>query len=88
MKWQPPSGAGVPMGIKYSVSNLKLPLKPDPGLLPALNSSTNRGPSVLTRKEEKVAYLDEKLKHSPFLSAEISERTFIQSYTFIRYLRV
>ena len=38
----------LPTGMRYSVSNLKLALNPDPGLAPALNNKTNLGPGVLT----------------------------------------
>ena len=37
-----PSGAGVPIGIKYSVSNLKFALKPDPGFAPAFKSDRKK----------------------------------------------
>ena len=39
---QLPSGAGVPIGIKYSVSNLKFALKPDPGFAPAFKSDRKK----------------------------------------------
>ena len=39
---QLPSGAGVPIGIKYSVSNLKFALKPDPGFAPAFKNERKK----------------------------------------------